>query len=620
MICQVCGAANDLDQEFCRKCQNKLLVVSGSSETYDEGPSGEGISLDEHLLERVSVLEEIVKRSAETLKALLEGFHRQEKNGFVIQTGLLALKDLLERKGLLVEQEFVELWEGRVDQHMTVLEKRERFLERKERILAEHKGAGRERLVDLLGEAELAFFALDPDKAMTILEEAWKLDRRNAELAFFLGESWFNDGEAGKAAPALKLVLERRPQHFEALVYSGVLENDMGRSEKAVDFLKRAIALRPDAFLPAFALGAIHAGAGQLAKAEALLKRAVQIEENAQALSLLGTIAYERGRLRDAIDALQRAVKIDPDDEDGLFQLGLCYLDRGWTQKAAERFQAALELNPNRIELQEARKLLGPAGAGMLRGLTGAAADRAGRAAALASRDPQKALALYRRAIKSDPENPTLQIAFALVCSAVGRTVEAVATTRRVLALKPEEPVAAAAWATLLEALRAEGKFREGTQVAGEMLEVVTSNYARSIGYFQRAAARAEMGEQLDEALDDAERALRLSPRDMRQFPLAAKGWVHYKRKEFARAVECLSRAAELGETPTGLAHLGLAYLAVGDSKAARKAFDRAKRRGGRSTERHGGLEARMLEQIRRNLQLTEKVSSRPGRRKSRTG
>ena len=109
MICQVCGAANDLDQEFCRKCQSKLLVVSGSTETYDEGPSGEGISLDEHLLERVSVLEEIVKRSAETLKALLEGFHRQEKNGFVIQTGLLALKDLLERKGLLVEQEFVEL-------------------------------------------------------------------------------------------------------------------------------------------------------------------------------------------------------------------------------------------------------------------------------------------------------------------------------------------------------------------------------------------------------------------------------------------------------------------------------------------------------------------------------
>ncbi len=620
MICQVCGASNDLDAELCRKCQNKLLVVSGSSESYDEGPSGEGISLDEHLLERVSVLEEIVKRSAETLKALLEGFHRQEKNGFVVQTGLLALKDLLERKGLLVEREFVDLWEERVDQHMTVLEKRERFLERKERILAEHKGLGRERLVDLLGEAELAFFALDPDKAMALLEEAWKLDRRNAELAFFLGETWFNDGDSGKAASALRHVLEQRPQHFDALVYSGVLENDLGRPEKAVDALKRALALRPDAFLPAFALGAIHAGAGQLAKAEALLKRAVKIEENPQALSLLGTIAYERGRLSDAIEALQRAVQLDPDDEEGLFQLGLCYLDRGWTQKAAERFRAALELSPNRIELQEAKKLLGPAGAGALPGLAGTAGERGGRTAAAAARDPRKALGLYRRAIKADPENPAVQIAYALVCSSVGRTAEAVATTRRILSQKPDEEIAAAAWSTLLETLRAEGKFREGTQVAGEMLQSVTSSSARSIAYFQRAAALADMGESLDEALEDAERALRLSPRELRHFPLATKGWVHYKRKEFRRAVECLSRAAELGETPTALAHLGLAYLAVGDAKAARSAFARAKRRGGCPSERHGGLEARMLEQIRRNLHLAERVASRPGRRKPGTG
>jgi tetratricopeptide (TPR) repeat protein len=618
LICQVCGASNDLDQELCRKCQSKLLVVSGAAETYDEGPSGEGISLDEHLLERVSVLEEIVKRSAETLKALLEGFHRQEKNGFVIQTGLLALKDLLERKGLLVEQEFVDLWEGRVDQHLTVLEKRERFLERKERILAGHKGSGRDRLLGLLGDAELAFFALEPEKALAHLEEAWRLDRGNSELAFYLGETWFNDGEAVKAASALRHVLERAPQHFEALVYSGVLENDLGHPDKAVDFLKRALAIRPDAFLPAFALGAIHAGAGQLAKAETLLKRAVQIEENPQALSLLGTIAYERGRLTDAIDALQRAVKLDPDDEDGLFQLGLCYLDRGWTQKATERFRAALELNPNRIELQEARKLLGPAGKGALPGLP-EGADRGARTGG-GARDPQKVLAVCRRALKADPENPAVQIAYALVCSAVGRTAEAVSTTRRVLAQKPDEPIAAAAWATLLESLRAEGKFREGTQVAGEMLEAVTSNYARSIALFQRAAARAEMGEKLDEALEDAEKALRLSPREMRQFPLAAKGWVHYKRKEYERAVDCLSRAAELGETPTGLAHLGLAYLAVGDAKAARKAFDRAKRRGGKSSERHGGLEGRMLEQIRRNLQLTERVGSRPARRKGRNG
>jgi tetratricopeptide (TPR) repeat protein len=614
LICQFCGTHNELDRDFCKKCQSKLLVVSGSAgaKGYDETDSEEVVSLDEHLLERVSVLEEIVKRSAETLKLLLDGLNRQEKSGFVAQTGLLALKDLLERKGLLAEEELLDLWEARVDHHMAAMEKRERFGERKERILAGFGGERRERFLGLLGDAELAFFSLEPDKGVRALEEAFRLDRGNAELAFFLGETYFNEGETERAAAMLKHVLTKAPRHFEALVYQGVLENEAGRTEDAVESLKQAVAVNPDAFLPHFALGAVLALSGQLAKAEAYLRRATELEESAQAFSLLGTIAYERGRLSDAIDAFQKAVRLDADDEDALYQLGLCYLDRGWTQKAAERFKSALELNPNRIEYQEASKLLAPAGGRSLPKPRGEAAELGKRAEAAAGREPQKALALYARALKIDPENPTLLIGYALLCSAVGRSAEAVATTKRVLAKGPGEIVAAAAYATLLEALKAEGKFREGSRVAEEMLGAVRSNYAKSIAYFQRATALAEMGEDLDAALAAAELSLKLSPKEMRQFPLAAKGWVHYKRREYERAIECLRRATDLGETPTGLTQLGLAYLAVGDARAARQAFGRAKRRGARPAGR-GGLEAKMLEQIRRNLQLTEKLARKTG-------
>jgi tetratricopeptide (TPR) repeat protein len=611
LICQVCRFPNELDREYCAKCQSKLLVVSGPSEVYDEsGAAEEGVSLDEHLLERVSVLEEIVKRSAETLKMLLDALNRQEKNSFVVQTGLLALKDLLERKGMLAEEELLDLWEARVDHHMAAMEKRERFLERKEKILGSFSGDKRERFKGLLSDAEFGFYALDPEKAIRSLEEAWKLDRTNAELSFFLGETYFNEGDSEKAAPLLAQVLEKEPRHFEALVYAGVLENESGRTEQAVAYLKRAIAIKPDAFLPHFAMGALLSLTGQLAKAEVYLKKAIEIEENAQALSLLGTIAYERGRLGDSIDAFQRAVRLDPDDEESLYQLGLCYLDRGWTQKAAEKFQGALELNPNRIEFQEASKLLSPGKGGRLPALTGEAAELTKKAETLAMRDPQKAIALYRRAMKGDPENPTLLIGYALLCSASGRTSEAVATTRRVLSRQPDEMVAAAAYATLLESLKAEGKFREGKRVADEMPAVVHSNYARSIAHFERATALAEMGEDLDAALVSADLSLKLSPKEMRHYPLAAKGWVHYKRREFERAIDCLRRASELGATPTGLTHLGLAYLAVGDARAARQAFGKAKRRGGKLPEGRG-LESKMLEQIRRNLQLSEKLTNR---------
>ena len=608
MICQVCGQRHEEEREFCLRCQSKLLVISGPAGPFDEPDPGESVGMDEHLLERVSVLEEIVKRSAETLKTLLEALNRQEKNGFVVQTGVLALKDLLERKGILAEEELLDVWESRVDVHMAATEMRERFLERRERMVAGFSGERRERFQSLLSEAEFSFYALDPEKASRILEEAWKLDRGNAELAFFLGESAFNEGETARATAMLHHVLARDPHHFEALVYCGVLENEAGRTTKAVELLKRAIAIKPDAFLPYFALGALYATAGQLARAEVLLKKALMIEENAQTASLLGTIAYERGRLPEAIEHLQKTVRLDPTDEEALYLLGLSYLDRGWTQKAADQFRAALELNPNRIEYQAASSLLAPAGLRGLPKVRGEAAKWARRAAAAAAREPLKALELFRKALATDPDNPTLLISYALVCSAAGRVAEAVAATKRVLAKEQGEMVAAAAYTTLLEALRSEGKFREGDRIAAEMLSAVKSNYARSIACFQRATALAEMGEKLDEALALADQSLKLSPREMRHFPLAAKGWVHYKRKEYARAVECLRRAAELGETPTGLAHLGLAYLAVGNSRAARAAFSRAKRRGPARSGRRGGLETKMLEQIRRNLHLTEKL------------
>ena len=39
------------------------------------------------------------------------------------------------------------------------------------------------------------------------------------------------------------------------------------------------------------------------------------------------------------------ALKLDPDYEEAIYHLGLCYLDRNWNRKAIECFQEALELN-----------------------------------------------------------------------------------------------------------------------------------------------------------------------------------------------------------------------------------------------------------------------------------
>ena len=152
MLCQTCSAYNDDEREFCSRCQNKLLVLSGvnafeedDSEDYEEE---EDVSLDEHLLERVSALEEIIKRSAETIRTLVDAVGKHERAIFINQTGLLSTKELLEKKNLVSADELVELWESKMGEQMLALEKKQRFNERRDRIVSLFRGDRRRSGVD----------------------------------------------------------------------------------------------------------------------------------------------------------------------------------------------------------------------------------------------------------------------------------------------------------------------------------------------------------------------------------------------------------------------------------------------------------------------------------------
>jgi len=111
MFCQVCGLRNPDDEELCARCHSKLLVLSGVG-VVDEstGETQEEIPFDEHLLERISTLEDVVKRTGEALKSVLETIGNLEKNLFVAHTGILALQEALERKGAVRSEEVLDLW------------------------------------------------------------------------------------------------------------------------------------------------------------------------------------------------------------------------------------------------------------------------------------------------------------------------------------------------------------------------------------------------------------------------------------------------------------------------------------------------------------------------------
>jgi tetratricopeptide (TPR) repeat protein len=613
VFCQVCGSHNADELEFCNRCHQKLLVLSGpqageEEPSFDDDSPEENFSFDEHLLERISILEEVVKRTADTVRQLLGALYKQEKNILISQTGVATLRELLERKSVLGREEWSDLWESKMDYQLLALEKRERFVAIKDRIAALYRGDKRKPFLQHLEDAEYALFAFDVERAVRALESAYKLDKDNYELAYFLGETHFNEGEAEQALEYFAKVLESKNDHYEGLIYSGVIHHERGDSETAEEFLKRAVALYPDSFLPHFSLGAVYAGDGKLARAVVYLQKAVELDTVPQALFLLGSCYHEMGKLQPAIKYLQEAVRHDPGFEEAHHLLGLAYLDRHWNKKALESFRQAQELNPKKMQYQDLVRYLSGHKGYPLPEVKGEAKEWFARAEELISRgNSKRALSSYRRALALEPNNPTLLMSYAMLCLHLNRGQEIEAVTRKVLDLEPGEMLKATAYATLIEALRGEGKYREGNTVGRQMLSEGNSNFAKTIAYYEMAYNLAELEEDLDQALDYARQSLELSPDELKPFPLAALGWVHYKRREWQQAIDFLSRASELEPSETTLTHLGMALLASGEEERARGVLAHA-----RNLKRKGtALEEKMMACVKDSARLLQRVQSK---------
>ena len=605
MYCQVCGLQNSDDDEYCARCNSKLLVLSGVGVVEESGEPQEEIPFDEHLLERISTLEDVVKRTAEAVKSLFESMGNLEKNLFVAHTGILALQETLERRGAVRSEEVVDLWESKMDERMQAVEKKDRFLERRDRIIARSNGLDREAFMKKLREAEFAILALDADRGIRVLEDLYRSDRSNVELGFYLAETFFSGGELERASSYFKKILAFDPNHFEALVYSGIAASEAGdarRRRVGAPARDRAQARRlPAALRPRDALRApLAVGRGGT---RALASRSTP-RRCPRRTSSSATCFGRRGSSRAPSSTSRKRSAWRPSRR------------RRSSSSASATSRRTGTSAPSSASSRRSRRIRAASStrrpSALLERRGGYELPRVDGPGAAAFRDAEENVArgyleraqeLYRKAMRAEPRNPTIRVSFALLSASMGRWKEAIAACREVLAADPEDVVAAAACSTLAEALRAEGNPRDAAEFLREFLEKHPSKTAQAVGYYELATSLAESGEDLDLALDYAGRALAAAPEELKPYPLAALGWVHYKRQEYDRAIECLRRSSERAAAPTTFHHLGMAYLAAGRADDAKAAFTKAK-----TAARGAGIEDRMMQQLRSNLRLVEKV------------
>jgi len=107
-FCQKCRAANPLGQEFCLRCGTKLMIVVQPPSVRVD--SAETTPHEEHLLERLTMLENTLARLAERLEQGLKLLLRQSETAYTNHALVKSLIEILSECGVVDNGRLETMW------------------------------------------------------------------------------------------------------------------------------------------------------------------------------------------------------------------------------------------------------------------------------------------------------------------------------------------------------------------------------------------------------------------------------------------------------------------------------------------------------------------------------
>lgn len=154
------------------------------------------------------------------------------------------------------------------------------------------------------------------------LNEAWKVNPKDAELAFQLGRLALAKKDADGALTRFQEALKLNPQHVGAMFWSAEIMAKRGKTNEADDLYRKAIATDPTYARAFSGLGNLYLEAGAEAEAMAVYKEAIRINpDDAENHHNLGLVYLSMGNADAAIEELTRSLELDPENLNGAFNL-----------------------------------------------------------------------------------------------------------------------------------------------------------------------------------------------------------------------------------------------------------------------------------------------------------
>ncbi|RME82705.1 MAG: tetratricopeptide repeat protein [Caldilineae bacterium] len=152
------------------------------------------------------------------------------------------------------------------------------------------------------------------DAAVEHYRRALSLDPEYAAAYRVLGVALSVQGDLEGAREAYQQALALHPDDAQAYAGLASVDERLGLSEEALAAYRQAVRLNPDDWQSQFRLGELYARAGDLAEAEKAYTAALTSNPgSAEAYFGLGLSAYKQCRLSTAVQALNQAVKLQPD-------------------------------------------------------------------------------------------------------------------------------------------------------------------------------------------------------------------------------------------------------------------------------------------------------------------
>ncbi len=333
-----------------------MIVVEPPAARYDGVDVS--ASTEEHLLERISSLENRLARLTGRLERGLDLLLRQAQNAYFDRALVNALVALLSEDGIVERGRLERLWNDRCQKDAEEQEESARREELRVRILAGYRGRTRHTFEQFINEGFLFIEDGQSPRGVRSLQRAVEIDAKNAPLLSFVGEQFFRNGKTRLAQSYLGRAYEIAPEDIRVSLLLGLTCADEGETERAKALLSSATRLGGSSFAAHYGLGRLFIAEENWQKALREFKRALASKPSPEAHYALGCLYFQLSRDSLAARHLRKAIEMDGDYSEALYLLALTYQRCGQETLAREAFEKSGNAEP--AKTRRKRQVSGP--------------------------------------------------------------------------------------------------------------------------------------------------------------------------------------------------------------------------------------------------------------------